>query len=123
MKTVKDLRDFVLDNEGAVTFGNIVITHMDGGDVDFYLCGNLCQWICSTVGGDSKLDKEQFLIESDHKDFKSRMEELRDKIEQLKEEIKNNKPDETKKDEIGYLKGKIEILEAVVRGRDLIISK
>ena len=134
MKTVKDLRKVILENDGQIKIGELEINHKEKGDIDFKLKGDLMIWICSSQDEEAELSQVSVSINEDINSLKGDVEKTKQTIQDLKEnkselEEKILKQGEKiqellkKYDESKKGLGKIEAYEKLLIGRTVSIGE
>lgn len=122
IKTIKELRDLIIENEGTLTIGAIKVKYSnDAGhsDIDVYLNGDLITWI-GEGADDEDLVGEGYSISSDFESFKDKLRNSIKEVEALTEELKNTKDFAQGND---LLKGKVEAYEKLLLERTVTISE
>jgi hypothetical protein len=130
MKTLKDLREAIIKNEGSLAIGQLRFIHNAGQDVDVHLGSRLVFWISSQDKDEDLLENLRGTISSDVEglDHKSDFEQeylckFIDNTEQFFKRIRQNTIEEELRTDLADVKKQLAEKEKLVKNSELALGK
>lgn len=127
MKTLKDLREMIISNEGNIKIGGINFSHKEGEDVDIKLNDNLIMWFKKNESDEALLSEVEYSTDSDIEEGKRALREERERVTATEavEKLEQSQLAEVTKQlaEVSLALGKVEAYEKMLIGRTVTLGQ